>query len=291
METRSLPIEGALDLRRTLRPLHGRFATDGWWLTARTPDGSGTLRLRRTPGQLIGESWGPGAGWLLSRLGSIAGLNDDPSSFETDDPIVSELHRSHPGWRFGRTDLVFDSLVTTICAQKVTGTEAKRAIRGLYRRFSDPAPGPNQHLRLPPDPVRMAVAPYYEFHSLHLERRRADLLNRVSRAAADIDGLAAQSPGHAARYLQRFNGISVWTSAGTLAISHGDADQVPVGDYHIKHIVVHHLTGRDRGSDEEMLELLEPFRPHRGRVIRLLHTLGHEPKFGPRSTPRNITRM
>jgi hypothetical protein len=40
-----------------------------------------------------------------------------------------------------------------------------------------------------------------------------------------------------------------------------------------------------------MLELLDPFRPHRGRVARLIHTLGHEPKFGPRATPRDITRM
>jgi hypothetical protein len=55
--------------------------------------------------------------------------------------------------------------------------------------------------------------------------------------------------------------------------------------------VVYHLTGRPRGSDEEMMELLEEFRPHRGRVSRLLHTLGHEPKFGPRMEPRDITRM
>lgn len=291
METRSIPIEGALDLRATLRPLHGRFAADGWWLAARTPDGHGAIRMRRTRSRLIGEAWGPGARWLISRMGSIGGLDDDPTAFETDDPIVSELHRSHPGWRFGRTDLVFDSLVTTICAQKVTGTEAKRAVRGLYRRFADPAPGPNPRLQLPPDPERMADAPYYEYHALHLEKRRADLLRRVSRAAADIDRLAGTSSAEAARYLQGFTGISVWTSAGTLATSHGDADQVPVGDFHIKHMVVHHLTGRDRGTDEEMLELLEPFRPHRGRVVRLLHTLGHEPKFGPRATPRNITRM
>ena len=32
-----------------------------------------------------------------------------------------------------------------------------------------------------------------------------------------------------------------------------------------------------------MLELLEPFRPHRGRVIRLLEAAGiAAPKFGPR---------
>jgi 3-methyladenine DNA glycosylase/8-oxoguanine DNA glycosylase len=79
--------------------------------------------------------------------------------------------------------------------------------------------------------------------------------------------------------------------AKTLDASHGDPDQVAVGDFHLKHIVVHHMTGRDRGTDEEMLELLEPFRPHRGRVIRLLHTLGHEPKFGPRMTPRDITKI
>lgn len=291
METRTLSVEGALDLRRTLRPLHGRFASDGWWLAARTPDGSGTLRLHRARGELIGEAWGDGAQWLLDRMTAMAGLGDEPGSFETDDPVVSALHRAHRGWRFGRTDLVFDSLVTAICAQKVTGMEAKRAMQGLYRRFSDPAPGPNPRLRLPPDPARIADAPYYRFHELHLEKRRADLLRRVSGEADHIDRLAETSPLAAADYLEGFPGISVWTSASTLAVSHGDADQVPVGDFHIKHMVVHHLTGRDRGTDEEMLELLEPFRPHRGRVIRLLHTLGHEPKFGPRMTPRNITRM
>lgn len=291
METLTQPIEGALDLRRTLRPLHGRFASDGWWLAARTPDGPGTLRLRRTSRILVGEAWGGGAEWLLARASSLAGLDDDPSSFETDDPIVSALHRSHPGWKFGRTDLVFDSLVATICAQKVTGTEARRAMRGLYRRFSDPAPGPNPSLRLPPDPVRIADTPYFRFHDLHLEKRRADLLRRVSGDADRIGRLAQSPPESAAHYLEGIPGISVWTSASTLAVSHGDPDQVPVGDFHIKHMVVHHLTGRDRGTDDEMLELLEPFRPHRGRVVRLLHTLGHEPRFGPRAAPRNITQM
>ncbi|HZD23293.1 MAG TPA: hypothetical protein VE569_07815, partial [Acidimicrobiia bacterium] len=161
MEKRSLPIDGPLDLRRTLRPLHGRFADDGWWLAARTPDGPGTLRVRRTANDLIGQAWGKGSGWLLARLGSIGGLDDDPTEFVTDNPVVSGVHRQHPGYRFGRTELTFDALVRAICAQKVTGQEAQHAVRGLYRRFSDPAPGPNQTLRLPPDPERMAAAPYY----------------------------------------------------------------------------------------------------------------------------------
>ncbi|HEU4894333.1 MAG TPA: DNA-3-methyladenine glycosylase 2 family protein [Acidimicrobiia bacterium] len=292
MESRSIALEGrSLDLRRTLRPLHGRFARDGWWLSARTPDGPGSLRVRRTRDEIIGETWGDGGGWLLGRLDAIAGLHDEPSRFQTDDPVVSPLHRGHPGDRFGKTELVFPALLVAICGQKVTGQEAARAMRGLTQEFSGPAPGPNPGLRLPPDPDLMADAPYHVFHPLHLERRRADLIRRVSRDATRIQSLAAAHPTEAAVYLQRFQGIAEWTTAKTLEVSHGDPDQVAVGDFHFKHMVVHHLTGRDRGTDEEMLELLEPFQPHRGRVIRLLHLLGHEPSFGPRLAPRDITRM
>jgi 3-methyladenine DNA glycosylase/8-oxoguanine DNA glycosylase len=240
---------------------------------------------------LTGDAWGAGGPRLLGRLGAIAGLEDDPTRFETSHPVVAELHRRNPGLRFGRTGLMFDALVSAICAQKVTGTEAKRSVRGLRRRFSQRAPGPDESLMLPPDPVAMASAPYHEYHEIHLEKRRADLLRRVAAQAAGIEALAGEEPEEAATTLQVIPGIAVWSAAKTVEVSHGDPDQVAVGDYHFKHIVVHHLTGRDRGSDEEMVELLEPFRPHRGRVIRLLHTLGHEPKFGPRMTPRDITRM
>lgn len=292
VETLTIPIEGCpLDLRRTLRPLHGQFADDGWWLAARTPDGPGTLRIKRTSDDLIGEAWGDGSRWLLDRLGSIAGLDDDPKSFETDHPVVTELHRTHPGDRFGRTDMVFRALLTAICGQKVTGQEAANAMRGLRRVFSDAAPGPRPGLRLPPDPERMAEAPYHVYHRLHLEKRRADLIRVVARDADRIDRLRERSPGEAEAALSSYRGISRWTSSKTLEVSHGDPDQVAEGDFHFKHMVVHHLTGRDRGTDEEMVELLEPFRPHRGRVVRLLHYLGHEPSFGPRLSPRDITTI
>lgn len=291
MESRTLPITGPLDLRRTLQPLHGRFADDGWWLAARTPRGPGSLRIHRTRDELIGNAWGYGAPWLLDRLGAIAGLVDDPSGLLTDHPIVSDLQRRHPGLRFGRTDLVFDSLVVAVCGQKVTGGEAAAAIAGLYRVFGDPAPGPNEGLTLPPDATRLAEAPYWRYHELHLEKRRSDVIRRVASAYEIIERLSSVPADEASGVLRSFHGIGEWSVAKTLAISHGDADQVAVGDFHIKHLVVHHLTGRDRGSDEEMLELLEPFRPHRGRVVRLLHTLGHEPKFGPRMKVRDITGM
>ncbi|MFZ0626070.1 MAG: DNA-3-methyladenine glycosylase 2 family protein [Acidimicrobiia bacterium] len=290
--SRKIPVEGPLDLKATLRPLHGFFGRDGWWFPARTPDGPGSIRLSRpTIGMVEGEAWGDGGSWLLERLDAFAGLEDDPRTFTTHDPLVADLHRSHPGWRFARSGLVFPFLVNAIVAQKVTGQEARAAMKGLTAVFGEPAPGPNRDLRLPPDPELMAAAPYWRYHEMHLEKRRADVVRLVAAHAVDIDRLGAVEPGDAASSLLSFPGVGVWTVAKTLGPSHGDADQVEVGDFHLKHIVVHHLTGRARGTDAEMLELLEPFRPHRGRVVRLLHSLGPEPKFGPRARARDITTL
>ena len=50
----------------------------------------------------------------------------------------------------------------------------------------------------------------------------------------------------------------------------GDADAVSVGDYHLPNQVAWALAGEARADDARMLELLEPYRGQRGRVIRLL---------------------
>jgi 3-methyladenine DNA glycosylase/8-oxoguanine DNA glycosylase len=63
----------------------------------------------------------------------------------------------------------------------------------------------------------------------------------------------------------------------------GDPDAVSVGDYHLCHQVVFAFLGQRRGDDELMLELLEPFRPHRQRVVRLIERgAPMPPRRGPR---------
>ncbi len=253
----------------------------------RTPDGPATVHLRRSGARVEARAFGPGAAWGLGLVAGFCGSDDDPTTLVTDHHVVGPLAREHLGWRFGRTGLVFEALLNAIVAQKVTGKEAARSGRALRRRFSEYAPGPEQ-LLLTPDPERLAATPYYEYHPLGIEQRRADTIRRAASDAVRINQLAGVPTAEARAYLERLTGIAAWTSAETVAISHGDADAVPVGDFHIKHIVVWHLTGRPRGTDEEMLELLEPFRPQRGRVVRLLETLGHEPAFGPRQPLRSI---
>ena len=65
-----------------------------------------------------------------------------------------------------------------------------------------------------------------------------------------------------------------------------------IGDYHLPHQVSWALTGEPRGDDARMLELLEPYRGHRGRVIRLLEAGGvTAPRFGPRMSRQSIAAL
>ena len=88
--------------------------------------------------------------------------------------------------------------------------------------------------------------------------------------------------------MERIPGIGIWTSAETVVVSHGDPDALSVGDFHLKNIISWHLAGRPRGSDAEMEELLEEFRPQRARVARLVSLLGKAPAFGPRMPIRSF---
>src|SRR5690606_31509829 len=162
---RLILVEVPLDLRATLRPLGGRFLDDGWWTAVRTPQGPGTLRVRRTADGVEGTAWGPGADWLLGRLPLWVGLADPVEEFETEHPVVAPLARRHRGYRYGATGLVFEALIRAIVEQKVSGKEAAHSLRALWQRFGDPAPGPAP-LRLPPDSERLAASPYWEYHRL-----------------------------------------------------------------------------------------------------------------------------
>ena len=72
----------------------------------------------------------------------------------------------------------------------------------------------------------------------------------------------------------------------------GDPDAISIGDYHIKDVVVHYFTGRARGTDDEMCELLEPWAGQRQRIVRLIELSGvGKPRFGPRYAPIDIRAM
>jgi 3-methyladenine DNA glycosylase/8-oxoguanine DNA glycosylase len=297
MIERTIELRGPLDLAATLGPLvHGRgdrtarIGRAEAWLAFRTPDGPATLRLDMVRvGRLRATAWGDGAERALVDAPAIVGEADEPDRLVARHPVVRELQRRFAGLRLPRTGRVVHALVPSILEQKVTGTEAFRSYAALLRAHGEPAPGPGEML-LPPAPGVLAGLPYHAYHPLGVERRRAEVIRRAAGRAAWLE--ASPDAAEATRRLRSVTGIGPWTAAEVVRSAFGDPDAVSVGDYHIPNIVAWALAGEPRGTDERMLELLEPYRGQRGRVQRLLE-VGRimAPRYGPRMAPRSIAAL
>ncbi|MEO5939406.1 MAG: DNA-3-methyladenine glycosylase 2 family protein [Candidatus Limnocylindrales bacterium] len=299
MATRTIVLTEPLDLRRTLavqqrgsadptmRGISGRIVR-----ATRTVAGPATIALLQNGGRIEAETWGPGAECLLEAVPALIGLDDDRSTFDPGHhPLVAELDRRHRGIRLGRTGAVLEALVPAIFEQKVTGREAWHGLRGLIRGWGEPAPGPFG-LWLLPAPATIAAIPYHAFHPIGVERRRADLIRRVADRAGRFEEVLGLSREAAYARLTALPGIGPWTAAEVMLRAAGDPDAVSVGDFHLPNLVAFTLAGEIRGTDQRMLELLEPWRGQRARVIRLLETSGlRPPAFGPRYAPRSIAAI
>ena len=304
MPVRTIPLDAPLDLRRTVG-IHLRGSGDptmrlgpaGMVRATRTADGPATVEIVQHRDRLVAEAWGPGAERVLDSVPAFVGLLDDRSGFEPrHHPLVAELDRRHPGIRLGRTGAVVEALVPAVLEQKVTGTEAWRGFRGLVRTWGEPAPGPHgagpRGLRLQPDPATMATLPYHALHPFGVERRRADLVRRVASHARRFEEIVAMAHDAAEARLRALPGIGPWTAAEVLLRAAGDPDAVSVGDFHLPNVVAFALAGEVRGTDARMLELLEPWRGQRARVVRLIELSGlRPPAFGPRYAPRSIASI
>ncbi len=260
--------------------------------STRTPDGPVTIHLKTDGDRVAAGAWGPGADWALETAPRLVGADDRAEGFMPRDPIVAELHRRFEGLRIGATSNPIELLVPTILEQKVTAIEARRSYRTIVKRYGEPAPGPGG-LYTPPAPEVIAGIPSWSWHSAGVERRRAETVRRVCRHGRRIEQVTATSTCEDAhRKLVSLAGVGPWTAAYTTLLSMGDADAVLVGDLHIPRLVSWTLAGEECGNDARMLELLEPYRGHRGRVIRLVEAGGARPaRKMPRRELRAIARI
>ena len=296
--TRALPLPFPLDLELTLGALQRgpadptiRFEGNQVWRAARTPDGPATMRLSRVGTGLTADAWGAGAGWMVQHAEALLGFEDHPETFAPANRLLADLHRHHPGLRLGRTGLVFEALLPTILEQKVPGVEAWASYARLVRALGEPAPG-NAGLLLSPTPRRLLATPYWAVHRFGIERRRFAVIQAAAQRAAALERMVALPPALARTHLMSLPGIGPWSAAEVSIIALGDSDAVSLGDYHLPHQVSWALAGEPRGTDDRMIQLLEPYRGHRARVIRLL-TLGgiQAPRFGPRLRLRRIAAL
>ncbi len=286
-------LEHPISVGRLLGPLRRgsgdptyRIEAGRHWRGIRTPEGPATLALHHDGQEVVGEAWGDGASWALDRVPAMLGQLDDLSGFEPELPILRTAARRVGAARIGATGLVMEALVPAIIEQKVTGQEAFAGFRRLVTRYGERAPGPHERLFVQPASATLLRIPSWEWLRLPVDQARSKTVLVAAGRAAALERTIGLAGDEVERRLSSLPGIGVWTAAEVRQRAHGDPDAVSFGDYHVARQVGHAIEGRD-WTDAELADFLEPYRPHRGRVVALLLARGYSrPRHGPRLAPR-----
>jgi len=252
----------------------------GYWRALSRPDGDLLLHAARAGADALLAAWAPPAAtWtaeaaeaVLAGWAGFADPADGADQLLAGDPRTRRMTVALGPVRLSRIPDVQEAIGRGVIGQLVQFEEARRSCAQLVR-LAGPTVGP---LRAWPDAAALAAIRDWDLRRhCGLSLRGVRALHAAARddrrltAAAEASDWAALD----AR-LRAIPGIGVWTSAeARLAL--GDPDAVPFGDWHLPSLVGHALgdpADEPAGgwTDTELAGLLEPFRPHRGRVIHAL---------------------
>ena len=297
MLARTYPVSGPLDLRRTLGPL-SRGPGDptihlasgrAWWAT-RTRDGAASLALAHVGDELRVEAWGPGAGRALADVPVMLALAVAPAAIPAGHPLVTDLARRAPGVRIRARAPSSNrwsrrSSSRRSPARRHGGRGSVSCASTARRPPAHPNGGSGSVRHRPPSPR----SPTTPITRSVLSSAGPTSSGGSTARAAWFEAIVDLPLAEAYARLTAVPGIGPWTAAEVGVRALGDQDAVSVGDFHLPNLVAYALAREPRGTDDRMLELLEPYRGARARVVRLLELSGlRAPRYGPRLSVQRI---
>ena len=204
-------------------------------------------------------------------------------------PFLERISREKKGIHLGQSTHLGMDLIKTTFQQLIEWRDAATIWRRWILQAGTRIPGTD--LYCPPAYSEVNHHTLDLLHGCGLSRKRAALVREIARLGPRLDGWASESASTIRRRLMSIRGIGAWTTEHCLGFSFNEDDVVVTGDFQLPHTVAWALAGQARGSDQRMLELLEPWAGRRWHVLRLIFASDiRAPRRGPRLNPGRPSR-
>jgi len=233
-----------------------------------TPSGVCSVRVAAVERGVEITCEGAEAGQKLAELVSSFEVDDGHETFLPEHPLLRRLRRDQIGLRLLRVPWLFDVACGAVLQQRVRFADACKDWRNIAERFGERDLAGS--VAFPSSSVLSGI-PSWELEGLGIDAKRVRALIALAREVRMNPLRMEMSYSELRGRLGRVPGVGPWTVETTLGFGAADPDALPLGDLYLPHIVSYALTGKAEGNDDRMVELLEPYRGHRFRVVRLLY--------------------
>ncbi|WP_314079572.1 3-methyladenine DNA glycosylase, partial [uncultured Rothia sp.] len=172
------------------------------------------------------------------------------SSFESLPSRVQQAWRQNPGLRLSASGQLDRQMLNAIVEQRITQTEAFRALGWVLRKYGSPAPLTGlghqpEGMRVYPSARTLAMIPTWDWHRAGVDKSRYDAVYAYARSAESLKNIAAEGDiALLARSLHTVRGVGPWSISEALQRVCGHPDAISVGDYHLAHAVGELFTGQ-----------------------------------------------
>ena len=197
--------------------------------------------------------------------------DDGAGAFAPDHPLLAKLHRARAGLRLVRVPWRFDVACCAVLQQRVTVREAWQEWTRIAKKYGTRT---GHDLVAFPSAETIARMDSWRFEELGVDPKRTRAMIGLARDVVRRGTFAWTDRERVRKHMRAVRGIGVWTTEMTMGFGYGDPDALPLADLHLPHLVTWALARERPGTDERMEELLEPYRGHRFRAVRLLLDAG-----------------
>ena len=218
--TREFDLAGPFSLRDTVHVLRmgmndptTLLSRNQFAFAQHTPIGPVEVELTQPElgvAKITARCWGPGGEWIVERLPTMLGFDDDPTAFQPSGPL-RRLHQKHIGMRMTQMPLVASQVTKVVLMQLVAWRDAQSSWCQLAKRLGLESPGPNG-LRLPPRLTDIRSLAQFEMIECGIIPKLARTLKNVAAAERHLEHAAANGPEAFATCMHKIHGIGEWTT-------------------------------------------------------------------------------